>query len=173
MATSFIKKTTNRDVLVDDTDNPLPVTLAGAGSSTVSTNIAQYGGTNVSSSNPFNVTGATQELVTSSDWTATGTVANGSLTATLKAAPGASLYATITDLTISTDTLGAAATLSIKDGAGGTVKWQARLGTTALATVKITFATPISASANTLLQIATTDPTSGNIYYAAGGSVVG
>lgn len=47
MAISFIKKLLNRDVLVDDTDNPLPVTIAGAGGSNVATNITQVAGTAV------------------------------------------------------------------------------------------------------------------------------
>jgi hypothetical protein len=140
-------------------ENPLPVSGA-------------VGGAAISSSNPEPVTGAVQPLVTSSDWTATGDVQNGALTDTMKAAPGASLYNVIDYLTLSAGTLGAAATVSIKDGAAGTVKWQGRLQTTGCAPTTHVFNPPIAASANTLLEIATTDPTSGLIYWSAGGTVV-
>lgn len=142
------------------TTAPLPVsgTVAGAA---------------VSNSNPQPVSGAVQPLVTSLDWTATGDIQNGALTDTMKAAPGASLYNVIEYLTLSAGTLGAAATVSIKDGAAGTVKWQGRLQTAGCVPTTHIFNPPIAASADTLLEIATTDPTSGLIYWAAGGTVVG
>ncbi len=128
----------------------------------------------VSSTNPMPVTGAVQPLVTTLDWRAADTLATGALTDTIQGAPGALRYNTLTDLTLSADALTAASTVSIKDGAAGTVLWQCRIQTTGLIATKFVFETPITASANTLLQIATTDPgVSGTIYWAAGGSVVG
>jgi len=146
---------------------PVPVSLTEP--IPVSSTVA---GAAVSSTNPQPITGAVQPLVTSSDWTASGDVQNGALTDTMKAAPGASLYAVLTYLSISAGTLGAAATVSVKDGAAGTVKWQLRLQTTG-GTQHFRFDPPICATVNTLLEIATTDPTSGLIYWAAGGTVVG
>jgi hypothetical protein len=186
----FIKKATGRDVPVDDTDNPLPVTLVSGGTDQ-DVNLVQVAGTAVSVDNgaadagttrvavapntaasPFNVTGAVQPLVTSLDWTATGDVQNGALTDTMKTAAGVDLYNTLNWLTISAGTIGAAATLSVKDGASGTVKWQLRIQTAGV-THHFLFNPPISSTANTLLEIATTDPTSGAIYWSAGGTVVG
>lgn len=130
------------------------------------------GGAAVSSTNPQPIVGSVQPLVTTSDWFATGDVQNGALTDAIKAAAGASLYNTLTRLTISAGTLGAAATLSIKDGAAGTVKWQLRIQTTGVSQ-SFSFDPPLASTANTLLEIATTDPTSGLIYWSASGSVVG
>src|SRR6185436_1265106 len=121
---SFLKRATGADTMVDDTNNPLPVTIAGAGGSNVATNIAQYGGTNVGPTNPFNATGAVAPLVTSLDWKYAA--ASGGITDTadvvLHAAAGASLYNALqsiqfinTDLTVGTEVV-------VKDGS--TVIWR-------------------------------------------------
>lgn len=175
--TTFIKKATGRDVPVDDTDNPLPVTLAGAGSSTVATNISQYGGVAVSATNPFNVTGAVAPLVTSLDWKYAA--ASGGITDTsdvvLHAAAGANLYNVLqsiqiinTDATVGTEVV-------IKDGS--TVIWRGFApASIALVTqeslVNLTFSPPLSGSANTAMNAACIT-TSSQTYINAQGTVVG
>lgn len=103
------------------------------------------------------------------DWQFVGTLANGSLTATVKAAGATGVKNYVTGCTVSSDTLGAASMVSLKDGSGGTAIWSARLQTTATAPQTHTFPTPLQGTAETLLQLATTDPTTGTIYVSCQG----
>lgn len=161
---------------VDDQSNPLPVSIAGSGGGAISTNIAQYGGTNVGVTNPFNVTGATAPLSTSLDWFYAG--ATGGITNTsdvvLAAAAGANLFNTCSSLQVlNTSTTGTE--IVIKDGS--TIIWRGYASPTiALVTqlqmVPITFSPPLRSSANAALNFACLT-TSTATRISAQGSVVG
>lgn len=173
--TTFIKKSTLRDVLVDDTDNPLPVTFStstGAG-----VNIGQLGGTAVGPTNPFNVSGDVGPLVTSLDWkyaALTGGITDTS-DVVLSAAAGAGLYNVLqsmqiinTDATVGTEVV-------VKDGS--TVIWRGFApASIALVTqpsmVEISFSPPLAGSANTAMNAACIT-TSSQTYINAQGTVVG
>lgn len=120
-----------------------------------------------------------QPAVTSSDWTyataaGAATITNTTTAVTIKGAAGASLYNSITQITVSADALGTATVLAIRDGAGGAIKWSVKLQTGGLPATNFTFPTPITGSANTLLEVVTlTASVTGGVYFSAVGTVVG
>lgn len=137
------------------TANPYPVTIAGSGTGGVT------------------VTGAVAPLVTSLDYTPTGTLVTGTLTATAQAAPGASLYNSNTGISLSWDSLTNAVTFTLRDGAAGTVMWQLRIPAATAGQHSASWETPKTGTVNTLVQVGTSDPgVAGSIYWALIGTVV-
>lgn len=93
-----------------------------------------------------------------SDWSyaaATGGISNTTTAVTMAAAAGASIRNYITGCQVSSDALGAASELVIRDGASGTVLWRLKIGTAGILSYQINFASPIKSTANTLLEVAT------------------
>lgn len=78
----------------------------------------------------------------------------------------------LSSLNISTDTLGAATELAIRDGAGGTVLWRMKLQTAALPHALIIFSTPLKGTTGNLLELVTlTASVTGGVYVNAQGYV--
>lgn len=108
------------------------------------------------------------------DWSyvaATGGIVNTTTAVTIKAASGtASIRNYITAIQISTDTLGAATELAIRDGAAGPVLWRLKLNTAAISPTTIIFPTPLRGSSNTLLEVVTLSATvTGGVFFNAQG----
>lgn len=109
-----------------------------------------------------------------SDWSyaAAAVGINNTTTAvTFKAAAGASVRNYLTSIQISSDALGAATEIAVRDGAGGTVLWRMKIGTTGWPNgVSFTFPNPLRSTANTLLEVVTlTASITGSIYFNAQG----
>lgn len=78
----------------------------------------------------------------------------------------------LTGMGFSTDTLGAATEIVVRDGTGGTVIWRTKLQTTTLPYTHIEFKTPLKSTAGNLLEIVTLTATvSGGVYVNAQGFV--
>ena len=162
--------------LQTDSSGNLNVAIGGSSGGNVSTNIAQYGGTNVGPTNPFNVTGATSPLSTSLDWFYAG--ATGGITNTsdvvLVAAAGANLYNTCSSLQF-LNTSTTATEIVIKDGS--TIIWRGYAEASVAAVtqpgmITVTFSPPLRSSANAALNFACIT-TSSATRISAQGSVVG
>lgn len=110
-----------------------------------------------------------------SDWSypaATGGISNTTTAVTIKAAAGGTLKNYITGIDFNTDiALGAATELAIRKGAGGTVIWRTKIGTTGqIQGRSITFPDPISSDANQLLEVVTlTASVTGAVFFNATG----
>lgn len=93
------------------------------------------------------------------DWTypaATGGISNTTTAVTIKAAAAANIRNYITGIQISSDPLGAATELAVRDGAGGAVLWRMKIGTAGVVNgISIEFPTPLRGTAATLLEIVT------------------
>lgn len=89
------------------------------------------------------------------------------------AAAGAGQKNYITAIQIVAEALGAATEVAIRDGAGGTVLWRAKIGLTGLlGGMTIKLPTPIAGTANTLLEVVTlTASITGAVYVNAQGFV--
>ena len=99
-------------------------------------------------------------------------IANTTTAVTIKAAAGAGLKNYITAIQVSSEALGTATVLAIRDGAAGTVLWRMTIPTTGLPAggIAITFPTPLVGTANTLLEVVTlTASTTGAVYFNAQG----
>lgn len=164
--------------LQTDVNGNLKVSIGGSGGgSNLATNIAQYGGTNVGPTNPFNVTGAVAKLSTSLDWkyaALTGGITD-TADVVLHAAAGANLYNTLDSLQYVNKNASTSTEIVVKDGS--TVIWRGWApATIALVTplqmVPVTFDPPLQSSANTALNFACIT-TGTATYINAQGSVVG
>ena len=100
---------------------------------------------------------------------ASGGIVSTTTAVTIKAAGAGGVRNYITDLQMSTATLGAATELAIRDGAGGTVLWRCQLQTTALPLMAINFQSPLVGSPNTLLEIVTLTAVTGGVFVNAQG----
>lgn len=110
------------------------------------------------------------------DWqyaAAASGIVNTTTAVTIKAAAGASLRNYITGLQISSDALGAATEIAIRDGAAGPVLWRQKLTTSGTTGIEqIQFATPLRGTAATLLEVVTLTATvTGGVYVSAQGYV--
>jgi len=97
--------------------------------------------------------------------------ASGGITNTTTAVPltggaGSGVRNYITSLQVSSDTLGTATEVVIRDGAGGAVLWRAKIGTAGTVGIQdIRFHPPLRGSSNTLLEAACVTATgTGSIY---------
>ena len=102
---------------------------------------------------------------------ASGGITNTTTAATLVAAQAAGVRNYLTSLQISSDVLGAATEIAIRDGAGGTVLWRGKIGTAGIAGVStIQFSNPLKSTAATLLEVVTlTASVTGGVYVNAQG----
>lgn len=99
-------------------------------------------------------------------------IVNTTTAVTIKAASGdASLRSYVTGIQIVAEALGVATEVAIRDGAGGTVLWRAKIGTAGLlGGMSMTFPTPVRSSLNTLLEVVTlTASVTGAVYVNAQG----
>lgn len=106
------------------------------------------------------------------DWSyvaAASGIVNTTTAVTIKAAAAAGIRNYITGCDISTDTLGAATELAIRDGAGGAVLWRAKLQTTALPITSVKFPSPLRGTAATLLEVVTLTAVTGGVYINCNG----
>lgn len=112
-----------------------------------------------------------------SDWSyaaAAGGISNTTTAVTIKAAAAAGIKNYITGIDFNTDiALGAATELAIRKGAGGTVIWRTKIGTSGqLQGRTITFPDPISSDAAQLLEVVTlTASITGAVYFNATGYI--
>jgi hypothetical protein len=102
---------------------------------------------------------------------ASGGITNTTTAATLVAAQAAGVRNYLTSLQLSSDVLGAATEIAIRDGAGGTVLWRGKIGTAGIAGVStIQFSDPLKSTAATLLEVVTlTASVTGGVYVNAQG----
>ena len=104
---------------------------------------------------------------------ASGGIANTTTAVTLVAAQAAGIRNYLTNLQLSSDALGAATEIAIRDGAGGTVLWRGKIGTAGIAGVStIQFSDPLKSTAATLLEVVTLSASvSGGVYVNAQGYI--
>lgn len=100
-------------------------------------------------------------------------IVNTTTAVTIKTAAGAGLRNHVTALYLMAEALGAATEVAIRDGAAGTVLWRTKIGTGGLTGgIQLHFPTPISGTANTLLEVVTlTASVTGAVYVNAQGFV--
>ena len=104
---------------------------------------------------------------------ASGGITNTTTAATLVAAQAAGVRNYLTSLQISSDVLGAATEIAIRDGAGGAVLWRGKIGTAGIAgVITIQFSDPLKSTAATLLEVVTlTASVTGGVYVNAQGYI--
>ena len=104
---------------------------------------------------------------------ASGGIANTTTAVTLVAAQAAGIRNYLTNLQLSSDALGAATEIAIRDGAGGTVLWRGKIGTAGIAGVStIQFSDPLKSTAATLLEVVTLSASVfGGVYVNAQGYI--
>jgi hypothetical protein len=100
---------------------------------------------------------------------ATGGIVNTTTAVTLKAAAGVGKRNFINSLQISTDTLGGATEIVVRDGAAGTVVWRQKLQTGPLPLTNVLLARPIPGTANTLMEVALLTAVTGGVFVSAQG----
>jgi len=104
---------------------------------------------------------------------ASGGITNTTTAVTLVAAQAAGVRNYLTSLQLSSDALGAATEIAIRDGAGGTVLWRGKIGTAGIAGVStIQFSDPLKSTAATLLEVVTLSASVfGGVYVNAQGYI--
>lgn len=102
---------------------------------------------------------AVQPALSANFWgyaAASGGISNTTTAVTIKAAAGASVRNYLKSLQISSDALGTATEIAIRDGAGGTVLWREKIGTAGYVNGRtVNFDPPLKGTANTLLEVVT------------------
>ena len=104
---------------------------------------------------------------------ASGGITNTNTAVTLVAAQAAGIRNYLTSLQLSSDALGAATEIAIRDGAGGTVLWRGKIGTAGIAgVITIQFSDPLKSTAATLLEVVTLSASVfGGVYVNAQGYI--
>lgn len=107
-----------------------------------------------------------------SDWSyaaASGGISNTTTAVTIKAAGSVVNY--VTNIQLSSDALGVATEVAIRDGAGGTVLWRMKIGTAGIINgISIDFLNPIRSTSATLLEFVTlTASVTGAVFFNAQG----
>ena len=102
---------------------------------------------------------------------ASGGITNTTTAVTLVAAQAAGIRNYLTNLQLSSDALGAATEIAIRDGAGGTVLWRGKIGMAGITGVStIQFSDPLKSTAATLLEVVTLSASvTGGVYVNAQG----
>lgn len=174
----------------------LPVALVGgvsgpaAHDAIASNNPLRMAGRGLSANYAAVATGDVADLVTTlvgaliqkpfsipeADWSyaaAAAGILNTTVAVTIKAAAAAGLRNYITGLSLTSEALGAATELAIRDGAAGTVLWRIKIGAGGLiGGLAIPFPTPLRGSVATLLEVVTlTASVTGAVYFNAQGYV--
>ncbi len=153
--------------------NPIAVGLEGRTSSKTSV-------TNATLVRPISTLDGRQVIrlnsIPENEWVyaaASGGITNTTTAATLVAAQAAGVRNYLTSLQISSDVLGAATEIAIRDGAGGTVLWRGKIGTAGIAGVStIQFSDPLKSTAATLLEVVTLSASvTGGVYVNAQGYI--
>lgn len=100
-------------------------------------------------------------------------ITNTTTAVTLVAAQAAGVRNYLTSLQLSSDALGAATEIAIRDGAGGAVLWRGKIGTAGIAGVSnIQFSDPLKSTTATLLEVVTlTASVTGGVYVNAQGYI--
>ena len=138
------------------TSQPVPIALEGRTSSKTSVTSGQ-------AVRPISTVDGRQVIhlnsIPENEWVyaaASGGITNTTTAATLVAAQAAGVRNYLTSLQISSDVLGAATEIAIRDGAGGTVLWRGKIGTAGIAgVITIQFSDPLKSTAATLLEVVT------------------
>ena len=117
-----------------------------------------------------------QNSIPENEWVyaaASGGITNTTTAATLVAAQAAGVRNYLTSLQLSSDVLGAATEIAIRDGAGGTVLWRGKIGTAGIAgVITIQFSDPLKSTAATLLEVVTLSASvTGGVYVNAQGYI--
>ncbi len=104
---------------------------------------------------------------------ASGGITNTTTAVTLVAAQAAGIRNYLTNLQLSSDALGAATEIAIRDGAGGTVLWRGKIGIAGITGVStIQFSDPLKSTAATLLEVVTLSASvTGGVYVNAQGYI--
>ena len=104
---------------------------------------------------------------------ASGGITNTTTAVTLVAAQASGVRNYLTSLQLSSDALGAATEIAIRDGAGGTVLWRGKIGMAGITGVStIQFSNPLKSTAATLLEVVTlTASLTGGVYVNAQGYI--
>jgi hypothetical protein len=153
--------------------NPIAVGLEGRTSSKTSV-------TNATLVRPISTLDGRQVIrlnsIPENEWVyaaASGGIANTTTAVTLVAAQAAGIRNYLTNLQLSSDALGAATEIAIRDGAGGTVLWRGKIGTAGIAGVStIQFSDPLKSTAATLLEVVTLSASvTGSVYVNAQGYI--
>jgi hypothetical protein len=101
-----------------------------------------------------------------------GGIVNTTTAVQLSGAVGAGLSVYITSMQLQAEALTNATEVAIRDGAGGTVVWRSKIGTSGLPLTQINFEDPIKGTANTLLEFVTlTASGAGAVYINAQGYI--
>lgn len=155
------------------TNQPVPIALEGRTSSKTSVTSGQ-------AVRPISTVDGRQVIrlnsIPENEWVyaaASGGIANTNTAVTLVAAQAAGIRNYLTNLQISSDVLGAATEIAIRDGAGGTVLWRGKIGTAGIAGVStIQFSDPLKSTAATLLEVVTLSASvTGSVYVNAQGYI--
>ncbi len=114
------------------------------------------------------------DAIPENEWSyvaASGGITNTTTAVGLAAGAGSGVRNYITSLQISSDTLGTATEVVIRDGVGGAVLWRAKIGTAGTVGIQdIRFHPPLRGSSNTLVEAACVTATgTGSIYLNAQG----
>ncbi len=154
-------------------NQPVPICLEGRTSSKTSVTSGQ-------AVRPISTADGRQVIrlnsIPENEWVyaaASGGITNTTTAATLVAAQAAGVRNYLTSLQISSDVLGAATEIAIRDGAGGTVLWRGKIGTAGIAGVStIQFSDPLKSTAATLLEVVTLSASVfGGVYVNAQGYI--
>jgi len=110
-----------------------------------------------------------QSALSSTFWNyaaAAGGITNTTAAVTVKAAAGAGVRNYVSSMQCTSDALGAATELAIRDGAAGTVIWRGKINTAGwIDGTEITFSPALRGTANTLVEIVTlTASVTGSVY---------
>ena len=154
-------------------NQPVPIALEGRTSSKTSVTSGQ-------AVRPISTVDGRQVIrlnsIPENEWVyaaASGGIANTNTAVTLVAAQAAGIRNYLTNLQLSSDALGAATEIAIRDGAGGTVLWRGKIGTAGIAGVStIQFSDPLKSTAATLLEVVTLSASvTGSVYVNAQGYI--
>lgn len=175
-----------------NTANTTPWLMAGqaAHAATISGNPIRLGARALTSNYTALTTGQTSDLVSTlvgaaiqkpysipeADWNyaaAASGISNTTTAVTIASAAGSGLRNYITGIQLSSDALGAATELAVRDGAGGTVIWRKKIGTAGIVNgINYTFPSPLKSTANTLLEVVTlTASITGAVYFNSQGYI--
>ena len=155
------------------TNQPVPICLEGRTSSKTSVTSGQ-------AVRPISTADGRQVIrlnsIPENEWVyaaASGGITNTNTAVTLVAAQAAGIRNYLTSLQLSSDVLGAATEIAIRDGAGGTVLWRGKIGIAGITGVSsIQFSDPLKSTAATLLEVVTlTASVTGGVYVNAQGYI--